>query len=747
MRGPLGRDAYLPFRIIPHLEVTGHDVLHLPDPTTGPAPVSLMVSTDPEVMVHRKAGENGCQVQSDQRPTDHQRIHHVEVAPDTTVAKLILTTELPSGDVVELPLRVPIRRLRWGLISTQGSLGIIEWAGRLVRRPREAIMQAEVPQLVVEVPTSVRDSDMELTLSLLDTDGTELQQAQPEGARGSRRIWRFDLRAFRDTVRDARSPTLRFALTLAGLPRESRERSFPLLDLITDLVVEQINVESYLAGNCWMLELTWREVVRLRHREVRFWPLWRPWQPPVKRPDSDEANGSCLITIPYTDLRPGKYRVEFAVVDPWAPPVVPRRPPQGTLNTAEMELGTQSDRLRHLSGLPRDTLGYLEHALATENSQDRQEALHHLDETFEERDASPVLDVLLTLGTIGLDDDTEGEADFVSKVEALAAACGARLDAPKGPKIPVLSMRDFLGKLLLKHPCSLLREVASRVGYLDRVERAELRRLLLALGLLDSPTVDSIDPEALGEASLEALWQFWPPLGLMVDSLGWVQGNPRACHRVELHLGTQWLPRTTEYDESVDVGTHVPSLIGIAELFGGAPEAMTVEASAKQLQRIARVLRLVPQGLLDPDSWTEANLSWLIAVRTDPALEDKALRWLSDNLHSVYDGLVLLYRARLVSRPLAERLLKRCVQDPVLKLRNIPFLVGAVTLIQRTLAHFDEASRVLHGQETRWRHLGLQALDIASRLYTRDLCLFELVLAQYVSKLSKESSPKRGGTR
>ncbi|MBC8253647.1 MAG: hypothetical protein H8E35_06415 [Ardenticatenia bacterium] len=724
VRGPLGRDAYLPFRTIPHLELTGHDTLYLPDSTAGPPPASLMVSTAPEVTVHCEVGENGCQVQSDQQPTDPQRIHHVQVDPDTTIAKLILTMELPSRDTVKLPLRVPIHRLRWGVLS-QGNLGVIAWTGRLIRWQREAIMQAEAPQLIVELPTSGQNVNLQLTLALFDADGTELQRADPQGDRGGRHVWRFDLRAFLDTVRASRVPTLRFALTLTGLPLEPKGSLFPLLDLVTGLVVEQIKVQSCLADDRWLLELTWHEEVPLRRRQVSFWPLWRPWQSTVEHHILDEANDYCSIIMPCADLTPGKYRVEFTTVDPWAPPVVPRRPPQGALNTAEVELGTRPERLRYLFDLPCDTFGYLEHALAEDDLEDqqRQQALHHLSETFEEHDVSPILDALLALGTANVDDhDTEGETVVLSKVEALAAAWGAK------PEVATQSTRDILGRLLLEHLCPLLREVALRVGNLDQVGRAELRRLLLALGLFDSRLAHSISAAALDEASLETLWQFWPPLGLILDSFGVVRGAPHAYHRARLHLGTQWLSRSTHYDESPDAGAHVVSLEN-TELFGSAPEAETVEAPAKQLEKIARFLRLVPQGLLDPDSWTEANLAWLITVRTDSAREKKALRWVSNNLRHVIEDLMRLDDDRLLSQPLADRLRERYVQDPVCALRNIPFLIGAVALIQRMLAHSSGASRVLHGQEGRWRHLSLQALDIASHLYTRDLCLFELVLA------------------
>jgi len=72
----------------------------------------------------------------------------------------------------------------------------------------------------------------------------------------------------------------------------------------------------------------------------------------------------------------------------------------------------------------------------------------------------------------------------------------------------------------------------------------------------------------------------------------------------------------------------------------------------------------------------------------------------------------------------------RYAREAMPPLRNLPFVVGAIALIQRALSHLPELSKVLKHPQTYWSEAGAQALDLAPQLYTRDLCLFELALVQ-----------------
>jgi len=153
LRGPLGRDAELPLRVLPPLTITGHEKLYLPNPQTGPPPVTLHFETEPRTRIELQSEEDDDRLlQVDKQET--RWIHRLQTAPETTLLELNVIKSLPdNSEEVRVPLRIPIRRLRWALQDGTGDDPLPKLLnGQLIVRPVEALLQAESPVLIVELP-------------------------------------------------------------------------------------------------------------------------------------------------------------------------------------------------------------------------------------------------------------------------------------------------------------------------------------------------------------------------------------------------------------------------------------------------------------------------------------------------------------------------------------------------------------------------------------------------------------------
>ena len=347
LRGPLGRSAELPLRILPHLEICGHENLYLPEAQSGPPAVTLLVETPPGDGLECRGEDGECLVRATEQRADGWE-YAVEAAPDVTGVELTVVRQPPTGDAIRVPVFVPIRRLRWALAGEQTGPALRKWSGQAIKRPVDALLQAESPCLLVELPVDDAQA-VQMTLRLLDIDAAELQRSGPQESRRGQRLWRFELPAFLDTIRESRSPILRFELTVWNLPDRDESLRLPVLSLTRTLIIDDVELKPHRIGNRALFELRWREPVPLRNRRVRFWPLWRPWDPLFEQTIPDEAEGTLTFEAPPKDLRSGKYRLEFIVVDPWVPPVAPQRPQKGTPGTVDVELISAGKQLQYLN--------------------------------------------------------------------------------------------------------------------------------------------------------------------------------------------------------------------------------------------------------------------------------------------------------------------------------------------------------------------------------------------------------------
>jgi len=347
LRGPLGRDAEFTLRVVPHLVLCGHETLYLPDAQAGPQAVTLLAETAPGDSLECQEESGDCRVRETERRSDGWE-YEIVVGPEITEVELTVARPLPSGDAARVTVLVSIHRLRWALAGEQAGPTRREWTGRTIKRSVDELLQTRSPYLLVALPL-VEANQVRLALRLLDIDGTELQIANQASMSRGQRLWLFDLTAFLDTVRASSSPILRFELGLWDLPGRDEPLRLPVLSLTRTLIVEDVELIPHRAGDRAVFELRWREEVPLRNRHVRFWPLWRPWDPVFEQSIPDTAEGAWAFDAPPGELRSGKYRLEFLVVDPWVSPIMPQRPPKGTPGTVDVELISLEKQVRSLN--------------------------------------------------------------------------------------------------------------------------------------------------------------------------------------------------------------------------------------------------------------------------------------------------------------------------------------------------------------------------------------------------------------
>lgn len=408
LRGPLGRDAELPLRLLPHLSLTGHEQLHLPDPQSGPAEVELLVEMPAGISLQAEAGDDPCQVNVlEKRP--EQWTCQALVPPDLIEARLVAVKSQPEGEVVRVPLHVPLRRLRWTLTgdTEQTDSQRLKWAGWVVEQSVDALEQTPAPVLFVDLghteatQPSLREM---LTLYLVDPDKGELQkqpftkfQRDP-----GRSVWRFDLSPFLDTIRQNASPVVRFELEYLTPEGPARR---PVISLTRAIHVDQVEMEVEDTALITKVRLTWREPVRLRHRRVRFWPVWQPWRPYREEVIPDDAAGELTFAVAGPDFLVGKYLVEFLVVDPWTVTTrLPDRPRADGPNTAILELTPAAERLEQIErGIRRNGPGFslfLEHAFIEADQGRTDQALADLWQGYDWLDQASLPQLLAMAGLV-----------------------------------------------------------------------------------------------------------------------------------------------------------------------------------------------------------------------------------------------------------------------------------------------------------------------------------------------------------
>lgn len=346
VRGPLGNARELRFRMAPHLGLTGHEQVVIPDPHQGAPPVELVVETDAksEIQFLQYEPSYGFELAAEDEET---RYYRIEVPPDRTEAPLRLVRALGPNRNVYLPLRVPVRRLRWMLVLDPAELARPKWFSR---SPTPVSLgqleQSEFPYLIVELPEA-DDPQVWVQLRFLAGEEDVVWEGDAPAPPGASRFRRFDLRLARDSLRQSRSALLRAELVVQGLPGHKEVR-LPAFSVRQGIFIEEVTAVPQQADDGLHLHLRWQPAVPLNGRFVRFWSQTRPWRNPVGVSLPDDARQAHVAHLASDALTAGKYLVEFIVRDPWLPETKPERPLVSAENVVEAQVGDLVQRLAEL---------------------------------------------------------------------------------------------------------------------------------------------------------------------------------------------------------------------------------------------------------------------------------------------------------------------------------------------------------------------------------------------------------------
>ncbi len=353
LRGPLGRGEEFTLRLVPRLVICGHEELIVPSSAEGHLPTSLLVEVAAGDSIECRGSGMGTEERvacrdrlTDKRATSWE--YEVEVGPEVSRVEMTVVRVGSGADAIRVPVRLPIRRLRWAWADETEQHLQRTWTGRVIRRPIEALLQSDGASLMVYLPVEETET-IGVTVRLLDVADRELMVREiPRPPRGHY-VWRADLSAFLDTIRANTSPVLRLELSVQGLPGAPSHQRWRVASLTRSLIVKDVRVRSAIRGDNIDLSISWSEEAPLQYRRLRLWSLWRPWQPPYEVGIPDGALGRLDLSLPTAKLMPGAYRLQFVVIDPWSPEVPLERPEEGAPSTMDIALTMPRDRLDWLT--------------------------------------------------------------------------------------------------------------------------------------------------------------------------------------------------------------------------------------------------------------------------------------------------------------------------------------------------------------------------------------------------------------
>lgn len=667
-RGPLGHDGRFDVLILPPtLRVTGAAHLLLPG-DNGPFRIHGLahVGIAPQLAGQVRVAQ------------ESPGIFRLDVPADVDAVPIAAQLRPADPDDVHLTLR--LRRLGWALsgVGDQGA-GL---SNALVSVSRDELEQSATPTLIVNLPGTAED--LFVSVDVEDANGVIRYAFLPRPAGQGRR---FPLREMLDGISSSNDARLRLVLSLCEQRPDAQSVRIPVGFVTRNLRIDALAVADTLAGSERTLRLTWDEPLPVSNRVARIWSLWRLWEDPMTAHIPDSAAGTFEISRSSILLPPGKYRIGLAVQDPWITAGDPPLPRLDDGHCADVMLGSDDERHAYLARLPGDDpLAVLEEFLAAGDPQ----ILRGLPDILSAERVHQAIRAIL--GMVETDD----------------------ADALLDERLLMLAMGE-LRRALLRHR-ETLDAIADEARFSPTIP-TRLRRLVVELGILEEPATD-LHARALSPARRRVLWHVWPPLLLALSGDDLIAAEPDVMDAARNVLGTaaaDWLPGA-----NVDEFDHPPAL----KIFPF--QGVELSFSVHQLLMMRDSFSLLPTGPLDDDAWTMANFDWLIRVKNDARIRQRAQAWLAECLALAHDDLERLTDLGVETAVQVVR--ARQPTADLGPLRMVPFVVGATALACRALARgVIEVSRLI-AHTPADIDAPREAFVAAPELFSRDLCVMDLLL-------------------
>lgn len=671
LRGALGQDTRATFRLVPALRLRRSGAPLRP---AEPGSWLLSVPRDARVLA---AGNL-------QAPVDRSDSARYQVAlPDgEMVMRVEVRYSLEDGAEYTLPLDLWRPQAAWALVGIEEGAGV-RWQSQPGSVPLDVIEQAadRAPHLLLHLP--VQSAEVRLVVPSEDMDRAQALPPVPVSRRTRYRA-RLPLGPLMDTLRSLRVATARLILEVdAG----DEKASLHLVDVSRSWQPTALSASALRMHELVQVRLSWASAFETRHLRLRLWSLSRPWTAPLERPIDQAEGNEALVDFGARELPPGPYQAEVYLHDPWLPPERhPRRPDRTSAGNVPFTVG-EDELLPYLERLPDTGLGHLERYLAQAESDRPQVApARAMAQSLQVHELDPMLRTYIRLCR----DD--------------------RRDLPI-----IVSLRDtYLADALRTRFESLVRMLPTLALDLAGSEERELVLGLLRVGVTVEPVeqlLELVRHHAPPAAEREALWQLWPPIGLLVDLH--CQGPGRE-ERLDRHLGAEWRSE--------------------AELQGkwGTPFQHEVRASEEALRAMWRALGVTPTAPMERESLQLAYFETLMHLRRHHVVE-AAQRWVALEAPLVEREIQRVEAQGRLSAEAREALLGRHPLDPETRiargelhdpLGRLPFVVGAVAFLQRLLAQAP-AKEPSYGRDRLVQQTCL-AFRFAPALLARDLCHAEL---------------------
>lgn len=275
LRGSFGRGRVLGLQILPALTVEGAETVYFDS-----RPASLKIHCSPRDQIAPAGGEKAQKIKLHRLTSG---AYEVTVDPSIWQAELLLKTE----DGWQMPLSLPLHRLRWGLQENEGVEGV-SWQNKPLRFKREELNR-QPPSSALCVDLSQLEGMEPITcgFQLIDAAG------QVKRHRGLEKQHYSHYRIpFSELKREARESagSLRCQLLLAVGPEQEQQRvELANLELAQEL--ENLRGRWHVEESSVQLLIQWSNDIALSNYQLYLWPVEKlPWQSePIILPIPDQT--------------------------------------------------------------------------------------------------------------------------------------------------------------------------------------------------------------------------------------------------------------------------------------------------------------------------------------------------------------------------------------------------------------------------------------------------------------------------
>ncbi|HUI90375.1 MAG TPA: hypothetical protein VLX61_16780 [Anaerolineales bacterium] len=301
VRSQYETEAEFRFRIWPSLYVLDLDKYILPG-TNVAQPISFSLRLPEDSRCEVQPGVDGITIEPSALATK------IIVDEECIQADLFLIKTAENGNLLRVPISIPIPRLRWKLLFGDADTEPA-WATRPIQKSADALLQSTSASVHLSMHGIHAIADR-ISLLLVDPEAPDnyLQEENLRISAFEKDVLRIPLSSFRTTLAGyTGSPQLELQLFYRAL-NFSESKRVPLAFLSRKMEVSDVAFNQ-ISELIW--RLSWTESNPLRNRRLLIESLWQPWwySPDQEFKIPDKAQGNFILQN--VALLPSHYRIAF----------------------------------------------------------------------------------------------------------------------------------------------------------------------------------------------------------------------------------------------------------------------------------------------------------------------------------------------------------------------------------------------------------------------------------------------------